>query len=105
MLLIISAYYANSTMFYHRHIVGNKTIFHSHFFTDNHTDSSDDGGHTSSQIEIIEHLNSISIEEQYFDCNIKAIERPLEYTSLITLSERLASYWGSHKSLRAPPVV
>ncbi len=59
LLAIVSLYYVNSTMFSHIHVIEGATIVHSHFHGDDHTQS-EDGGHTASELTLIQHLNNIT---------------------------------------------
>ncbi len=92
-------------MFYHQHIVNGEEITHSHFHSDIHTSSSEDGGHTLEVIKLIAVLNYVAIEEQDIASHFEEVARPLECvigeTSVLATSFFVAHY----RSLRAPPRV
>ncbi len=118
LLLILSAYYVNSTLFYHSHQIDGETIFHSHLsFDKNHSSSDADGNtdsgenseseskHTLQAAKLIAALNNITIEQQEFDSHVDAPERRLEYAIPIYYEIEPLSFLGSCRSLRAPPVL
>ncbi|MFI3324479.1 MAG: hypothetical protein SNI45_03730 [Rikenellaceae bacterium] len=103
-LLIFSSYCVNSTMFYHQHIVGGETITHSHFHSDLHTESSEDGGHSLEIIKLIAVLGNFVVEQQSFDSAATSVERPLEGVLAIEQTFAAQSAVVHLYLLRAPPV-
>ncbi len=103
LLLILSAYYVNSSMFYHQHVIEGETIFHSHFNSEEHTSNSEDGGHTVDVIKLIAALSNIAIEEQSFQAHIEAVERTLECVALARPTAQATLFLDRITSLRAPP--
>lgn len=55
-LLLFTAYYVNSTMFWHSHIINGECVQHSHIHVQHHHNSLD-GGHTTPQLLLIHTLN------------------------------------------------
>ncbi len=102
-LLIFAAYYVNSTMFYHGHIVDGDVIYHSHFYSKFHTTSSEDGGHSIEVIRLIATLNSISFEQQELSHHLEDVERPLEVELRAAKSSKAMGTNQRYFSLRAPP--
>ncbi len=103
LLLIFSAYYINSTMFYHQHIVDGNVIIHSHFHSDIHTDSSENGGHDLEIAKLIAVLGNIVALQQYFDIKVSAIERLLEGVIEVSNSYAATLHVDHLYLLRAPP--
>ncbi len=103
LLLILSAYYVNSTMFFHRHTVGGDAVYHSHFFSKLHTTSSEDGGHTIEVVKLIASLNNIAIEQQNFDSPLFDVVRPLECVAQVRECVKPALIPLCYFSLRGPP--
>ncbi len=105
LLLIVSAYHVNSTMFFHEHIINGQVINHSHFFSKVHTDSSEDGGHTVEIVKLISHLTDFSVEEQDFNTHIIIAEALLESEARAYNTSEATFYLARCRSLRAPPRV
>lgn len=104
LLLILSAYYVNSTMFYHSHVVAGHNIYHSHFHTTSHTTSSEDGGHSQDALDLIALLGDISIEQQTFNSHIEAPERTVESEALVRATAQATFFLERCGGLRAPPI-
>ncbi len=102
-LLILSAYYVNSTMFYHSHTVAGQNVYHSHFFGSSHT-TSDDGGHTSESLDLIAALSDISLQQQDFNSHIELPERTLESVALVRPTAQSTFFLERCGGLRAPPI-
>lgn len=105
LLLLVSAYYANSTLFYHQHNVQGQYVFHSHIASQSHKSQPlSDGGHTSAAIKLITALNHVQFEDQVLAVDHVAVERPLECT-IVAQSESREGYTLKHRPyLRAPPI-
>ncbi len=103
-LLILSAYYVNSSMFYHSHEIQGETFYHSHFYSKNHS-SGDSGSHTIDVIKLIASLNNFAIEEQCFVQHIEASELILESIFRVKATALAKFYVEQCQSLRAPPIL
>lgn len=104
LLAIISLYYSSSTMFGHTHEIEGATIIHSHFHNNDHCETSN-GGHTSDELALIEHLtfiNFLSGEEINFECKEIAIHTQYNHPTdeSGSLGERYAI-----SAPRAPPTL
>lgn len=104
LLLILSAYYVNSTMFYHSHIVGGQTVYHSHINSYSHTTTSEDGGHTLDSINLIDYLNDIIVEQQDFNTHYDFVIRRLESVALVRSTAEASFFLERCDGLRAPPI-
>ncbi len=104
LLLILSAYYVNSSMFYHSHVIKGETIFHSHFYSKSHTTSSEDGGHDLAMAKLIAALDNIVVEEQSFDSHLETAEREVERVILARSTSKSKLFLERCRSLRAPPI-
>lgn len=104
LLLTLSAYYINSSMFYHTHEIAGETIFHSHFYSDEHTNS-EDGGHTLELAKLIAILGNITLEEQNFDSHVASPELCIEREIVALNSIDRYHAVELHPSLRAPPTL
>ncbi|MFI3317048.1 MAG: hypothetical protein SNF93_05725 [Rikenellaceae bacterium] len=102
LLLILSAYYVNSSMFYHEHTVYGETIFHSHFHTSEHTEPGD-GGHTVDVIKLIAALSDFALEQQRFETPVDEPTMPLESITAVGDTNAAMFYVERCRSLRAPP--
>ncbi len=103
-LLILSLYYVNSSMFYHSHELQDHTIFHSHFYSQEHT-TQGDGGHSIEVIKLIASLNNILIEEQSPLCHVEMEEPVLEYVAHVEATQLPKLHVEYCRSLRAPPTL
>lgn len=105
LLLILSAYYVNSTMFYHQHVICGETIFHSHLSSASHAENPDsDGGHSLEVAKLIAILGQISIEEQSFESSTPEVEQPIIAICDQCESTVVQLFIGHCRSLRAPPL-
>ena len=104
MLLLFVAYYGDTALFYHTHIINGVTIVHSHVHNSHHHDSSD-GAHSTSQITLISALNSqLQATEVHIGDGLEA------FFHLICIigQERTAETFKTHlqhQSDRAPPFI
>ncbi|MFR9523434.1 MAG: hypothetical protein SNH94_02550 [Rikenellaceae bacterium] len=103
LLLIISAYYVNSTMFYHDHIVGGVKVTHSHFFSKFHTDFSSNGGHDLEAVKLIASLSEIALEEQNFEFHVEPTVSIVEAATHTYSTLKAVAPFVESRSLRAPP--
>lgn len=107
MLVIISLYYINSTMFSHTHVIEGATIVHSHFYGADHTsdgEPSEDAPHSESELTLIQHLNNITLLKSEFIFSLEILSE--EGDSLyVPSSIKIASHRAiGLSSPRAPPV-
>lgn len=103
LLVIISAYYVNSTMFGHCHIINGVTISHSHIHGKHHSELPS-GNHTESEVTLI---NALALTQIVKTNSIVIEPAPLavEFTIAIPNSYPISSVdVPLHKSPRAPPV-
>lgn len=105
LLLIISSYCVNTTMFYHQHTIDGEVVYHSHFYSQSHTDSSEDGGHTIQMIKLIAELSNFVSEEQSFVSHLEAFTFALEIPQGQFCTSQVALFIEGVRSLRAPPVL
>ncbi|MFR9503431.1 MAG: hypothetical protein SNH73_03135 [Rikenellaceae bacterium] len=105
LLLILSAYYVNSSMMYHQHTIQGETIFHSHFYSESHTTSSDDGGHTVAVIKLISLLSVICFEDITLFWHLDDALRVLEAVVRIGATSEAHLFIEGARSLRAPPIL
>ncbi len=104
LLLILSAYYVNSTMSYHQHVICGETVFHSHLSSSSHAESPEsDGGHTLEVAKLIALLSQISLEEQDLFGELPSVDRVLVATLEISDVSTDLTTVASQPSLRAPP--
>lgn len=103
LLLLFAAYYVDVNCFVHAHVVNGVTIIHSHIHRSSHH-ASNDGGHTTWQINLIANVHSNFIfteSEEAMDCG------PLECLigTIGCVQDCLAEQIHSvHFAWRAPPV-
>ncbi len=103
LLLVFVAYYANVSLFPHRHVVDGVTIVHSHIHTDHHSANDNDQSHTSTELTLISHLSNFVAEAQ--DSHIELCSEWVEYHPSFTESVERLSVAPSCAlpQLRAPP--
>ncbi len=103
LLAIVSLYYSSSTMFYHVHTVNGVEVVHSHFFGTQHSSKSADGGHSTKELSLIEHLNDIiAIRGEQISAPEHYSER--EYNSYVAIcNDATHDACISLRSSRAPP--
>lgn len=103
-LLVFGLHFANISLFYHQHAIGDTVISHSHFHTSNHTqDPCDPLAHTTDEIILIQ-LNSNFTTESPSDTFILNAEY-LEIHSIYAVYEATNPEVGYiyNKSHRGPP--
>ena len=102
--VLLSLSYISSTMCWHSHVIGGEVIVHSHFFGKNHTCPTQDGGHTTGQLQLIQEAN----EQTYTEAvqPLAPMERIDVLTDIFFSPElRPASQpVFRHLPMRAPPV-
>ena len=97
--------YVSSTMFWHCHVIDGQTITHSHIYWDDHAGGNSDGGHTYSQLKLLDILCHIVCTDSIIpDVSTSRID-VLEY--VFTESKVLAcdSNHASAFDLRGPPAL
>ncbi len=104
LLLILSAYYVNSSMCYHSHVISGNVVYHSHIHSTSHTTTSDDGGHSQEAMDLIATLSNFSIEQQAFNSHIEAPERTVESVALVRPTAQATFFLERCGGLRAPPI-
>ena len=95
--------YVSSTMFWHCHIIDGQIITHSHIHGENHTNGNSDGGHTYSQLKLLDILSHTACTDKIIpEIHISRID-VLDYVFLE--SPAIASSPASSADLRGPPAL
>ena len=97
--------YVNSSMFWHYHYVKNNFFFHSHMCGSNHRTSHTDGGHTATQLILLETVSYTTLTDAavvHFDIEPFRLEEVRTVTPSDAFESICLAFYFSR---RGPPVL